>query len=59
LAEGVRFTEKNVADKDIRDEMTEKFGRMATPLAVINGKEFWGFSQNRAEIERLIKGMKK
>jgi hypothetical protein len=39
--------------------MTEKFGRMATPLAVISGREFWGFAQNRAEIEKLIKDMKK
>jgi len=39
--------------------MTEKFGRMATPLAVIGGKKFWGFAQNRTEIEKMVKEMKK
>jgi hypothetical protein len=39
--------------------MTVKFGRMATPLAVIGEKKFWGFAQNRPEIEKLIKDMKK
>jgi len=39
--------------------MTEKFGRMATPLAVIGGKTFWGFAQNRMEIEKRVKEMKK
>ena len=39
--------------------MTEKFGRMATPLAVIHGRMFWGFAQNRAEIERLLKDIAK
>jgi len=39
--------------------MTEKFGRMATPLAVIGGKKFWGFAKNRMEIEGLVKEMKK
>jgi len=39
--------------------MTEKFGRMATPLAIIGAKKFWGFAQNRTEIEKLVKEMKK
>ena len=36
--------------------MTEKFGRMATPLAIIGAKKFWGFAQNRTEIEKLVNG---
>ena len=51
--------EKNVADKDVRDEMIEKFGRMATPLALIGERKFWGFTQNRTEIEELVRHMKK
>jgi hypothetical protein len=39
--------------------MTETFGRMATPLAVIGDRKFWGFAQNRSEIEKLVKDMKK
>jgi hypothetical protein len=53
------FTEKDIADREVRDEMIEKFGRMATPLAVIGERKFWGFSQNRTEIEKLIMDMKK
>jgi len=53
------FTEKSVADKEVRDEMIEKFGRMATPLAVIAERKFWGFTQNRTEIEKVIRDMKK
>ncbi|HYQ48387.1 MAG TPA: glutaredoxin family protein [Thermodesulfovibrionales bacterium] len=58
-AEGISFTEKNVSDSAVREEMIAKFGRMATPLAVIGGKRFWGFAQNRAEIEKLVREMKK
>jgi len=53
------FTEKDIAVKEVRDEMIEKFDRMATPLAVIGGRMFWGFTQNRTEIEKLIKDIKK
>jgi len=45
--------------KAVRDEMIEKFSRMATPLAVIGGRKFWGFTQNRTEIEELVQQMKK
>ncbi|GAB4484442.1 MAG: hypothetical protein OHK006_08760 [Thermodesulfovibrionales bacterium] len=48
------FTEKSVADPGVREEMIERYSRMATPLAVIGGRIFWGFGQNRAEIEKLI-----
>jgi len=39
--------------------MIEKFGRMATPLAVIGGRTFWGFTRNRPEIEELVRTKKK
>jgi len=39
--------------------MVEQYGRMATPLAVIGERKFWGFIQNRSEIESLIKEMKR
>lgn len=38
--------------------MLERYGRMATPLAVIGGRVFWGFGQNRAEIENLVAGIR-
>jgi len=38
--------------------MIAKFGRMATPLAVIGERRFWGFTQNRTDIEELVKNMK-
>ena len=39
--------------------MKLKYGRMATPLAVIGDRLFWGFAQNRIEIEKLVAEMKK
>jgi len=38
--------------------MIKDFGRLATPLVIIDGKQFWGFAQNRTEIEKLIQDMK-
>ncbi len=35
--------------------MVEKYNRMATPLAVIGERLFWGFQQNREEVEKLVK----
>lgn len=39
--------------------MIERFGRMATPLAVIGERKFWGFMQNRTEIKELLKYLKR
>ena len=55
MARGIAFTDKNVADdKSAREELAEKFGRMATPALVIADKMFLGFRENREAIERLL-----
>jgi len=39
-----------------REELAEKYGRMATPTLVIGDKMFLGFRDNREAIERLLDG---
>jgi len=57
LARGIAFTDKNVADdKSAREELAEKFGRMATPTLVVGDKMFLGFRENREAIEKLLEG---
>ena len=57
LARGVLFTEKNIAeDKSAREELANKYGRLATPTIVIGEKVFLGFRENRQEIEKLLEG---
>jgi glutaredoxin len=52
---GVPFIEKNIADdKEAREELANKYGRMATPTIVIGEKMFLGFRENREEIEKLL-----
>jgi hypothetical protein len=41
-------------DADARDELTGRYGRMATPTLVIDGKTFIGFRENRRQIEKEI-----
>ncbi len=56
----MRFIHKDVgADKAARQELIEKYGRMATPTLVINGRVFLGFRQNREEIEEMIETIEK
>lgn len=51
----MKFTHKNVGlDRNARQELIEKYGRMATPTIVIGGKVFLGFKQNREEIEKIV-----
>ena len=58
-ARGIAFIDKNVADdKSAREELAEKYGKMATPTFVIGDKMFLGFRENRAEVERLLDGRK-
>jgi glutaredoxin len=53
---GVLFIEKNIADdKSAREELANKYGRMATPTIVIGEKMFLGFAENRQMIEKLLK----
>jgi hypothetical protein len=41
-------------DREARQELVEKYGRLATPVLVAGEKMFLGFRQNRDEIEKLI-----
>jgi glutaredoxin len=51
----VEFIAKDIKnDIDARKELVEKYGRMATPTLVINGKVILGFRQNQDVIEREI-----
>lgn len=56
-ARGVLFIDKNIAeDKSGREELADKYGRLATPTIVIGEKVFLGFGENRQEIEKLLEG---
>ncbi len=56
-ARGVLFIDKNIADdKTAREELANKYGRMATPTIVIGERVFLGFRENRQEIEKLLDG---
>ena len=58
-ARGVAFIDKNVADdKSAREELTVKYGRLATPTIVIGEKMFLGFRDNKEAIEKLLNGNK-
>jgi glutaredoxin len=55
-ARGVLFIDKNIEDKFAREELANKYGRLATPTIVIGEKVFLGFSENRQAIEKLLEG---
>ena len=53
---GIAYTEKDVSsDASSREELASKYGRLATPTIVIDGKVFVGFKENLKEIEKLLK----
>jgi hypothetical protein len=45
-------------DPSAREELIEKYGRMATPTLVIGDKVILGFRLNQDEIEREITTLK-
>ncbi len=52
---GVAFRDRDIRnDRSAREELIEKYGRLATPTIVIRGKLFLGFKENRREIERMV-----
>ncbi len=52
---GISFVEKDVSsDANARQELASKYGRLATPTIVIDGKVFVGFKENLKEIEELL-----
>ena len=56
---GVLFIDKNIADdKSAREELADKYGRLATPTIVIGEKVFLGFRENRQAIEKLLEGQR-
>jgi hypothetical protein len=42
------------ASQEVRDRMLREFGRVATPLIVVDGRIFWGFEENRRAIADLL-----
>jgi len=46
-----------VADRDAREELMARHGRVATPTLVVGERVFLGFMQNRDEIEKVIDGI--
>ncbi|MBI5640477.1 MAG: glutaredoxin family protein [Nitrospirae bacterium] len=57
-AKGLRFTDRDISVKEVREELVNKHGRMATPTLVIGDKVFLGFRQNREEIEKALAGIR-
>ena len=56
-ARGMPFVDKNIADdKSAREELADKYGRLATPTIIIGEKVFLGFRENRQAIEKLLEG---
>ena len=51
---GVSFETKNVEEGPVRDELLERFNRLATPTIVIGETVFTGFAQNREEIQKEL-----
>jgi hypothetical protein len=45
---------KNIADKLIREELKNKYKRMAVPTIIIRDKVILGFADNTAEIVKLL-----
>lgn len=50
----IEYEKKNVEDPRISDELKEKYGRMATPTIIIDGRRFLGFMENRKKIASLL-----
>jgi len=46
------FEDKNVEEPRFRDELVEKYGRMATPTIIIDDEVILGFGINK---EKIIK----
>ncbi len=51
----VDFTEKPVENEVFKQELIEKYQRLATPTIVINDQVFLGFSENRASLKKLLR----
>lgn len=46
---------KNIAEKQNRDELKNKYKRMAVPTIIIGNNVILGFADNRYEIMNLLK----
>jgi len=46
---------KNVSEKENREELRNKYKRMAVPTIIIGDRVILGFAENRAEIMKLLK----
>lgn len=46
---------KNIAEEQNRNELKNKYGRMAVPTIIIGDRVTLGFAENRDEITKLLK----
>lgn len=46
---------KNISEKQNRDELKNKYKRMAVPTIIIGDRAILGFTENRDEITEILK----
>lgn len=46
---------RNIADAQVREELKNKYKRMAVPTIIVGDKVILGFAENRSEITKLLK----
>jgi glutaredoxin 3 len=51
----IKVEYKNIADAKNRQELVNKYKRMAVPTIIIGSKIFLGFEQNKDEIIKILK----
>jgi glutaredoxin len=51
---GIEFEEKNVENPKLKDELVEKYGRMATPTIIIGEEVILGFGINKDKITKKL-----
>jgi glutaredoxin 3 len=54
IEKGIEFEEKGIEDPKSREELMEKYKRMAVPTIIINDEVILGFSQNMGRIKKLL-----
>ncbi|HHN65971.1 MAG TPA: glutaredoxin family protein [Nitrospirae bacterium] len=54
-AKGIKFTDRDIMDERWRNELEQKYGRLATPTIVIGSRVFVGFRENLKDIEEALK----
>lgn len=53
--QGIEIQYKNIAEEQNREELMNKYRRMAVPTIIIGDKVILGFAENKDEIMKLLK----